>query len=236
MPKRNDIKGQRFGRLLVVGLGEKNNRGELKWECLCDCGNTKHVMYSHLTSGDVQSCGCYHKEKVKEANKRFNTYDITGKYGIGYTLKEEPFFFDLEDYDKIKDYCWHKSNKGYIVSKGNKIILLHRLILDLKSFNYDNMGDHINGNRVDDRKENLRIVNATQNNINRMIQPTNTSGATGVLWDKSRNKWVARIKIYNKNIYLGRFDNFEDALSVRKIAEVKYFGEYSFDSSRATNV
>ena len=38
--------------------------------------------------------------------KKYNTYDLSGEYGIGYTTKGEKFLFDLEDYEKIKDYCW----------------------------------------------------------------------------------------------------------------------------------
>ena len=43
-----------------------------------------------------------------------NVYDLSGEYGIGYTLKGEPFWFDLEDYDLIKDYCWHYTQKNKI--------------------------------------------------------------------------------------------------------------------------
>ena len=54
-----------------------------------------------------------------------NVYDLSGEYGIGYTLKGEEFYFDLEDYDKIKDYCWH-INKKYVCTKykNNRIMFL----------------------------------------------------------------------------------------------------------------
>ena len=47
-------------------------------------------------------------------HKKYNTYDLTGEYGIGYTSKDEEFYFDLEDYDKIKDYCWRITMQGYV--------------------------------------------------------------------------------------------------------------------------
>ena len=42
---------------------------------------------------------------MSETFKKYNTYDLSGEYGIGYTSKGEEFYFDLDDYDKIKDYC-----------------------------------------------------------------------------------------------------------------------------------
>ena len=64
------------------------------------------------------------------------------------------------------------------------------------------------------------------------IKRNNTSGVTGVSWDKAENKWKAQIGINNKMIHLGRFDNFDEAVKARQEAEQKYFGEYSYDSSQ----
>ena len=67
--------------------------------------------------------------------------------------------------------------------------------------------------------------------MNRKITNRNTSGVVGVVWDKNKKKWEAIIRINKKQIHLGLFDNFEDAVSTRKQAEEKYFGEYSYDNS-----
>lgn len=80
-------------------------------------------------------------------------------------------------------------------------------------------------------KQNLRIVTNQQNNINKCISKNNTSGCTGVYYIKNENKWTAGIGVNNKYIYLGCFDNFEDAFKARKEAEEKYFGEFSYDNS-----
>ena len=66
MSKKIDLKGQRFGRLVVIEQDLTSKR--TKWICKCDCGNTKSVQATHLRSGATQSCGCYHKEKAREAN------------------------------------------------------------------------------------------------------------------------------------------------------------------------
>lgn len=63
MPKRRDIKGQRFGRLVVVGKAPSKNK-HTYWRCLCDCGNEIVVRTDSLTRGPTVSCGCYHKDAV----------------------------------------------------------------------------------------------------------------------------------------------------------------------------
>jgi len=66
-----------------------------------------------------------------------------------------------------------------------------------------------------------------ENNFNKGLYSHNTSGVTGVSWDKSRNKWEAHIKLNQKKKHLGRYNNFEDAVKARKEAENKYFGEFA---------
>jgi hypothetical protein len=97
--------------------------------------------------------------------------------------------------------------------------------------------DHINGNPSDNRKQNLRIVTQHQNAMNARLNINNTSGTTGVSWDKENNKWIAAIGVNNKNIKLGRFINIEDAIKARKEAEDKYFGEYkrAYQDNRIIN-
>lgn len=87
--------------------------------------------------------------------------------------------------------------------------------------------DHIDRNKTDCRKKNLRIVNSSQNTMNSCIRSDNTSGARGVSWDKRKNKWVAKITANQQNIILGYYNSFEDAEKARKVGEDKYFGEYN---------
>ena len=78
------------------------------------------------------------------------------------------------------------------------------------------------------RKQNLRICTNQENNFNKGLYSHNTSGVSGVSWDKSRNKWEASIKINRKKIHLGRFENFNEAVNKRKEAEEVYFGEFAY--------
>ena len=82
--------------------------------------------------------------------------------------------------------------------------------------------DHINGIRDDNRWCNLREVNHQENHKNRRQPSNNTTGHTGICWNKALNKWKAHIQINNKQIHLGYFKNKMKAIIARKKAEIKY--------------
>jgi len=160
--------------------------------------------------------------------RKHNKYNLEGEYGIGYTFKGEEFYFDLEDIDIIKDYCWwmHTSNymstniPGY--SNPRFEVLMHRMILGLDDPTIQ--VDHINRNRVDNRKENLRIANVTNNSRNRTRDFDNKSGFIGVMWDKRQCLWRAYLTADKKWMHLGNFNDKENAILARLQAELKYFG------------
>ena len=231
MSKLKDLKGQRFGRLVVIERAENfilpSGQPQTAWLCRCDCGNILKTRSFSLTNGTTKSCGCLAKELRVARMKKYNTYDLSGEYGIGYTSKGEEFYFDLEDYDKIKDYCWNK-HKEYITTRNvSGYILFHRLVMGISDENI--AVDHINHNKSDNRKNNLRFVTDSQNSMNRCISSHNTSGITGV--NKCNGKWTARIGVNTKRIFLGNYDNFFEAVKARKEAEEKYYKEYSYDNS-----
>ena len=243
-----DLTGKCFGRLKVIKQGEdyidKNGYSYRRWWCLCDCQenlptneqNLKLIRESDLKTGSIQSCGCLQKERAYDIKRKYNKYDLLGEYGIGYTDKNEEFYFDLEDYYKIKDYCWYINDDGYVVAHENdKLVLFHRVVMDEHS-KYEI--DHILGYnfRNDNRKSNLRRATHSQNGINKRMQSNNTSGYVGVGKHKRTQKWRAYIIINKKQIELGLFDNKMDAVKARKIAEEKYFGEWSYDNSQKTQL
>lgn len=242
MGKFVDLTGQKFNRLTVIKRA-KNIGKSTAWYCSCDCGTRDVIVTSdNLKHGNVKSCGCLKREtsakngkKYKGVsnlkNKKYNTYDLSGEYGIGYASNGKEFLFDLEDYDRIKDYCWWINDNGYVVATvhNSKNIRMHRLLMD--ESNPKNIIDHINHNTTDNRKSNLRHVTKSENCMNQIVRSNNTSGVTGVHFDKTRNKWLASIMVDYKDISLGRYDTFEEAVNVRKEAEDRYFGEYSYGNS-----
>lgn len=162
--------------------------------------------------------------------RKYNKYDLSKEYGIGYASNtNKPFYFDLDDYDKIKDYCWRENRtSGYIITNtyNNVSLGIHRLIMDCPK---EMVVDHINHNRIDNRKVNLRICTVQQNNFNLLTKSTNTSGHTGVSWSKSVQKWHCYIGVNGERINLGCFDDINEAIKVRKEAGIKYFGEFNYN-------
>lgn len=167
-------------------------------------------------------------ERNKKEKKKYNEYDLSGEYGIGYTFNtHHQFYFDLEDYDKIKDVCWHENNEGYLCGryKDNKTIKMHQLVMNDKHI------DHINHNTLDNRKQNLRKSNDLLNSRNRSLPSSNKSGCKGVCWKSRENKWRAYITHLGKHIELGLYDNLEEAIKIRKKAENELYGEWSYYNS-----
>lgn len=235
MSKLKDLTGMRFGRLTVIGRGDDyiypNGKHRVKWKCKCDCGNVIEITANNL-GRHANSCGCLNKENTKKALIKENEYDLSGLYGVGYTCNtNKEFKFDLEDYELVRQYYWRENQNGYCVNKRwkSKTTFLHRLIMNCPD---DMYVDHINGDRLDNRKQNLRIVTMSQNNMNQKQRENTSSGVTGVTWKNREQKWIAKIHIDGKEIYLGSYTNKEDAIKARREAENKYFGEYSYNNSQ----
>lgn len=234
MSKCTDLSGQTFGKLTVIERVENNNKGNTRWLCECNCSHKNKVVVLgyDLKSGHTQSCGCLQKEKQKKIARKYNTYDLSGEYGIGYTSKGEKFYFDLEDYDLIKDYCWRIDVDGYVITTQNrKIVLFHRVVMGVTDRNIQIDHKHGKESRNNNRKCNLRLATNQENSMNTGVFSNNTSGVTGVYFNKRDNLWQAYITVNYKTIHLGCFKDYNDAVKVRKEAEEKYFGKWSYDNS-----
>ena len=200
-----------------------NGRRSARWLCQCSCGQYVQSLGSKIKLGKIKSCGC------RAIKTRFtinaNKYDLTGPYGIGFCNNTGmPFYFDLDDYEKIKNYGWYEFRVDSYSTVRAYIPELHKKV-SLGQFIGGSWRDHKNRNPLDNRKENLREVAPRENAINRTKQCNNTSGFVGVYWHKKNNKWMAAIKLHGKLINLGLFSDKVDAICARLSAELKYFGE-----------
>lgn len=97
----------------------------------------------------------------------------------------------------------------------NKTIYLHKLLTQTTTKEID----HINRDKLDNRKNNLRIVDRTVNNLNRDIRTNNTSGHTGVVWNKKEKTWYANIRYKNKRYHLYMSRDKDLCIKIRKQAE-----------------
>ena len=136
-----------------------------------------------------------------------------GKYAI----------VDDEEFDKLNKFKWYYHN-GYAVRQ-IRIPMTNFIVVPTDNF----IVDHKNGDRLDNRKENLRPVTNSQNAMNYGVPNNNTSGYRGVALDKRlwrKKNWRARIVVGGKEIFLGYWSTKQGAALARKLAEKKYFGEY----------
>ena len=121
--------------------------------------------------------------------------------------------------DLIINRNWYLSACGYpCTGGGSNRVFLHHLVLGGKPINGD-IVDHINQNKLDARKMNLRFTNKSVNAFNSKIGSKNTSGSKGVSFSKERGKWESYISINGKRVNLGRFDFIGEAIAARKGAE-----------------
>jgi hypothetical protein len=131
---------------------------------------------------------------------------------------------------------WKKNNKiagslkptGYtVVEINNKGVMAHRIIWSMHNGSFDGQIDHINGNRSDNRIENLRLVNQEQNQWNRKINKNNTIGIKGIRLRKDNNKYEARLCVNKKRMVLGSFADLELAELVVIEARDKYHRKFA---------
>jgi hypothetical protein len=129
---------------------------------------------------------------------------------------------DDGDFEWLNQWKWFYASPGYAARdvggrKDKQRVLMHRLLNKTKE---GLVTDHINRDRLDNRKINLRSITNRQNLMNTGLKKNNKTGYIGVDWYK--NRWVARIKVMYKGVYLGRFKKLEDAIIARKEGEERY--------------
>lgn len=130
--------------------------------------------------------------------------------------------YAIIDKDKsyLDKYNWSLDGRGYPNAYENgKGVKLHHLVIGKPVSPL--VTDHINRNKLDNRRENLRFVKRKVNQINIDKPVTNKSGVLGIHWDNSRRKWLAQIRIDDTPKFLGRFDTIEEATRARRQAELQ---------------
>lgn len=220
-------------------LYERNinyDRSELNINRCEICGSNTRVKHNQLTNmflcekhckqiykyGNITDNSSYN-QKDKNDIKVYKDYALLilkNKYGeiTGKSI------IDLDDIEIVKQYKWTLGNHGYVTSgAGKNQILLHRLLSNAFDGIYV---DHINRNKLDNRKLNYRFCTNQENNRNKDLYSHNSSGITGVTWNKERNKWQAQIVVDNKTINLGRYESFDEAVKARLKGEEEYFKDF----------
>ena len=146
--------------------------------------------------------------------------------------KKDVVMVDDNEFERLSRHKWNMKKSLYMnyaqthVKKGGKTmsLFIHRLIMNAES---GQEIDHINGDGLDNRKENLRFCTKSQNQMNKRRQKNAGSKYRGVSWDKQYNKWRALIGWKGKIISLGRFDDIDDAAKAYNAKALGLAGEFA---------
>nr|DAZ41627.1 MAG TPA: homing endonuclease [Caudoviricetes sp.] len=227
MSKLIDLAGKKFGRLTVLYKGETVKHGKSsKWVCKCECGNIVEKTSSYLKNSKYPSCGCYKKEvtiAVRKSERKYNQYEILGDCVMMYASNTgTPFYIDKEDLDKVSKYTWMENHKGYIVRTA-KYLALHRYVMD--DLSSDMVIDHIDRDKKNNRKSNLRVVTQQNNTLNRSINTNNEFGVSGVHKNKSKINPYAVTLGAKGRFFSGSYKTLEEAIVARLKAEKEMFGD-----------
>ena len=136
---------------------------------------------------------------------------------------------DDDDYELLNQYKWHCNPDGYAVrnvwnSRKCKTISMHRFIINTPD---GMLTDHINHDRLDNRRSNLRVCSLSQNHINLRNTINRTSGKRGVSWDKKSRKWRAQIELSGTKYHLGFYDEIDEAHQIYLNKAKELFGEFA---------
>lgn len=219
MDKLMDLKGETFGRLKVIEMDSIQNY-KVRWKCICDCGNPKIVLAGKLRSGETKSCGCLRDELSKQ-RRTTHGQNIKKRKSVEYNT-----------WCSMKERCHYEKAENYYLYGGRGIRVCDRWINSFEKF-LEDMGKRPSSKHSIDRIEvngnyeplNCKWATSEEQSRNKRVSRNNESGTTGVREDKKTGKWISRIYNDGNSIYLGYFENKNDAINARKAAEIKYWNK-----------
>jgi len=211
-----NLADQKFG-MLTVSEKSESVKGRRHWYCVCECGTTKLISANSLARGRSNSCGCQVAERAKERLTKHGMKEC-GEYSIWQCMLNRCRNPKVRGYDRYGgrgievDPRWNDFEEFY-KDMGPRPTMEHSID------RIDNSGDYC--------KANCKWSTYFEQAQNRRRFSTNSSGKTGVSWSNREGQWRSYICCDgNKNIYLGIYGSFEEAVEARKAAELQCFGKY----------
>lgn len=206
--------GTRFGKLTIIKpCYDSQNRQA--YECVCDCGNQRRYTSAALRRGKAKTCG----------HCQINTFRKNGAEAIGITSQGARFRFDMELWNVVTSRNWQKTKKGYIVSgKGAARVCLHRLVMNATD---NQMIDHINRDKSDCRRANLRVATNAQNSANSAAYKNNKNTGHKNVYVRG-TRFRVGIRYNGKLRYYGSFESLSEAVEVANAKRRELFGAFAY--------
>lgn len=218
MTAPTDLTGRRFGRLTVLELdpvpyiSPNSHKRFRRWRCRCDCGTELTVLQSLLTrKNGTKSCGCAQSDAAQN-----HADDLTGcVFGRLKVIRKVPLDNPLPN-GVINGWlceCECGTRKVYTQKElcSNHVQSCGCLLRDTA---VQKLADNVLGRYDGTMISKLQSRDPTA---------ANKSGTRGVYWSKRDNRWIAKIGLQGREIYIGRFQELSDAVRARKAAEEKYY-------------
>jgi hypothetical protein len=198
-----DLVGRRFGRLTVIKEAGRNQRGQVRWLCRCDCGNEKIVLADNLRSGSTKSCGC------QQHNNHSTLIDLTGRrFGRLLVLRRNG---SISNYAAWICQC----DCGKIVTVSSKHLLDGRTVscgcYAQEIFPNITYTDTYKGTKISSLQD-IPVEKSAKNK----------TGYRGIVYKEKENIYTVEIRLQGKRIYIGRYHNLDDAINARAVAVQKY--------------
>ena len=219
--------GDFYNKIEVLSLYRNEDTGKTDAWCKCICGKEKAIRATLLTRGLVYSCGCSKAEGISKKTKKH-----------GFTSH---ILWPI--YSSMVNRCTSLRDKNFDSYGGRGITVCDRwLESNGQGFlNFlEDTGEPSEGmtlDRIDVNggyfKENCRWESRTTQDFNTRKRKDNTSGYTGIGLSENGEKYLARIAVNGKQIHLGTFLSLESAITVRREAELKYYGELKPEAREA---
>lgn len=144
---------------------------------------------------------------------------------------------DEQDRDLLR-YAWNPNHNGYLMAhrrnttkpSGHEMFRLHREVMARilgRSLLKEELVDHINHDKLDNRRANLRVADASQSLFNLRAKDGGSSRFIGVFWDAPRSTWRAEVRAYNSRFYVGRFDSELEAAWMRDQYASELHGDFA---------
>lgn len=189
---------------------ERNSLARL----LVDMRENRKVKFRNKDSTDCRKKNLFYENIYTEHEDGY----LRGETFIG-----DFFKIDKEDYELLSIYVWHVDKNGYLITKiEGKSVKMHRMLFNLGNGEPFEI-DHINREKTDNRKSNLRVCTRSENCRNK-TNYVNKPGVVGVYQSKSHKKynyWIAQISVNGNKRYLGCFKTLDEAKQARRKAEIE---------------